>query len=67
MDCSLPGSSVHVILQARILEWLLFPPPADLPDLGIESGSLTSPALASGFFTAGATWEALSKALSSRK
>ena len=21
MDCSLPGSSVHVILQARILEW----------------------------------------------
>ena len=22
MDCSLPGSSVHGILQARILEWL---------------------------------------------
>ena len=22
MDCSLPGSSVHVILQARILEWI---------------------------------------------
>ena len=22
MDCSLPGSSVHVILQARILEWV---------------------------------------------
>ena len=22
MDCSLPGSSVHRILQARILEWL---------------------------------------------
>ena len=21
MDCSLPGSSVHEILQARILEW----------------------------------------------
>ena len=21
MDCSLPGSSVHLILQARILEW----------------------------------------------
>ena len=21
MDCSLPGSSVHVIFQARILEW----------------------------------------------
>ena len=22
MDCSLPGSTVHVILQARILEWV---------------------------------------------
>ena len=21
MDCSLPGSSVHVIFQARMLEW----------------------------------------------
>ena len=25
MDCSLPGSSVHGILQARILEWAAFP------------------------------------------
>ena len=24
MDCSLPGSSVHGILQARILEWIAF-------------------------------------------
>ena len=24
MDCSLPGSSVHLILQARILEWVQF-------------------------------------------
>ena len=24
-DCSLPGSSVHGILQARILEWVAFP------------------------------------------
>ena len=24
MDCSTPGSSVHVILQARILEWVQF-------------------------------------------
>ena len=23
MDCSLPGSSVHGILQARILEWVV--------------------------------------------
>ena len=25
MDCSLPGSSVHETLQARILEWLAVP------------------------------------------
>ena len=25
MDCSLPGSSVHGILQARILEWVSIP------------------------------------------
>ena len=27
MDCSLPGFSVHGILQARTLEWLPFPSP----------------------------------------
>ena len=25
MDCSLPGFSVHGILQARILEWVAIP------------------------------------------
>ena len=34
------------------------PPPGDLPDPGIKSVSLTSPALAGGFFTTRATWEA---------
>ena len=34
------------------------PPPGDLPDPGIESASLASPALAGGFFTTSATWEA---------
>ena len=38
MDCSLPGSSVHGILQARILE-NTFPSPGDLPDPGIRLGS----------------------------
>ena len=33
-------------------------PPGDHPDPGIEPESLTSPALASGFFTTSATWEA---------
>ena len=39
MDCSPPGSSVHGILQARVLEWLPCPPPGDLPDPGIKPGS----------------------------
>ena len=33
---SLPGSSVHGILQARILEGLPFPSPGELPDPGIK-------------------------------
>ena len=32
--------------------------PGDLPDPGIESMSLRSPALAGGFFTTSTTWEA---------
>jgi len=39
MDCSLPGSSVHGILQARILSRLPFPSPGDLSHPGIEPGS----------------------------
>ena len=35
------------------------PPPGDLPDPGIEPTSLTSPALAGGFFTTSSSWEAL--------
>ena len=37
---------------------LPFPPPGDLPDPGIDPESLASPALAGGFFSTGATWEA---------
>ena len=59
MDCSLPSSSVYGILQASILEWLPCPPPGDLPDPRIEPGSSASPALAGGFFTTSAVWEAL--------
>ena len=39
IDCSLPGSSVHGILQARILDWISFPSPGGLPDPGTESRS----------------------------
>ena len=45
MDCSPPGSSVHGILQARILEWLPCSPPGDLPDPEIEPASPVSAAL----------------------
>ena len=48
MDCSPPSSSVHGILQARILEWLLFPSPEALPNPGIIP---RSPALTGRFFT----------------
>ena len=48
MDCSPPGSSVHAIFQATILEWVAFPTLGDLADPEIE---LTSPSLAGGFFT----------------
>ena len=56
MDCSPPGSPVHGILQAEYWNWLPYPSPGDPPNPGIEP---TSPALADGFFTTNATWEAL--------
>ena len=40
---------------------LPFSSPEDLPDPGITPSSLTSPALAGGFFTTSATWQALSR------
>ena len=52
VDCSLPGSSVHELSQARNWSWFPFPPPEDLPDPGMKPLSLVSPGLAGGFFTA---------------
>ena len=55
MDCSLPGSSVHGILQARILEWIAMPSfrgsswPRDQTQVSC---------IADGFFTIWATREA---------
>ena len=48
MDCSLPDSSVHGILQARILEWVAIPFSRRSSWPRIEP---KSPALAGGFFT----------------
>ena len=50
-DCNPPGSSVHGISQAGILEWVAFPPPGKLPYPGVEPTSPVSPALAGKFFT----------------
>ena len=36
MDCSLPGSSVYGIFQARVLEWVAISFSEDLPDPGIK-------------------------------
>ena len=51
MDCSPPGSSVHRILQPRILEWFTCPPPGDLPNSGIEPASLIFPLVAGRILT----------------
>ena len=41
MDCRLPGSSVHGLFQARVLEWVAISFSGDLPNPGIEPGSPT--------------------------
>ena len=45
------------VLSAQSLR-LLLPPAGGLPDPEMEPMSLTSPALAGGFFATSATWEA---------
>ena len=45
MDCSPPDSSVHGILQARILEWVTMPSSRGSLPPGIEPMSVMSPAL----------------------
>ena len=60
MDCSLPGSSVQGVLQARILEWVAIPSsrgssqPRD--QTHVSCGSCIG---RSGFLTTKATWESL--------
>ena len=58
MDCNPPGSSVHGILQARILEWVAVPSSRGSSDPGTKPISLVSSALAGGFFGTSAIWEA---------
>ena len=56
MDCSLLGSSVHVILQARILEWVAMPSfrrPSQHRDQTLIS---CVSCIAGGFFTTEPPW-----------
>ena len=58
MDYSSPVSSVHGIIQARIVEWVVMPfSRGFFPTQGWKL-NLLSPALADGFFTTSTTWEA---------
>ena len=58
MDCSLQAPLSVGILQARILERVAMPSSRDLPNPGVKTLSVMSPALADGFVTNGPTWEA---------
>ena len=55
MDCSLPGSSIHEILQAILLEWVAIS--FSTGSSQARDGSLVS-YIAGGFFTIWATREA---------
>ena len=58
-DCSLPASSVHGILQTRILECIAVPFSRGSPPPRDPTSSLGSPALVGRFLTTSTTWEAL--------
>ena len=64
MGCSLPGSTIPGIVQARILEWVAMPSsqpkedPGVFPTQRLNPCLLVSPGLAGGVFTTSATWEA---------
>ena len=57
VDCSLPGSSSSPGMSTGVGCPALLQ--SGLSNPGIETASLRSPALAHGFFTTSATWEAL--------
>ena len=58
MDYSLPGSSVHGILQARILEWVAMPSFRESSQPSNWTHVFCVSCIAGGFFTHWATWEA---------
>ena len=58
LDCSPQAPLSTGFSRQGYCSGLPCPPPGDLPDPGIRSASPTSPALAGGFFTTSASWEA---------
>ena len=56
MDQGPPGSSVHGIIQAGILEWVAMPSSRGSSQPRDWTESLTSPALAARFSIASAAW-----------
>ena len=58
MDCSPPGSSVHGIFQARILEWVAISSSRGSSWPGDRTPILRSPEMEGRFFITGTTWAA---------
>ena len=54
VDCSPPAPLFMGFSRQEYRNGLSFPTPEDLPDPGIETSSLESPALAGGWFTTAA-------------
>ena len=64
MDCSPTGSSVHGLLQARILEWVAMPSSRGSSQTRDQSQVSR---IAGGFFTVGATREGITRMHIARK
>ena len=57
MDCSSPGSSVHGILQERILEWVTMPSSRGSPQPRDQTHISYVSCIGRGFFTTSSIWE----------
>ena len=67
LGCSPPGSSVHRILQARILEWVSIPSSRGCSQSRDRTQVFHTSYIASGFFTHWAIWETLKDRLVAAK
>ena len=58
LDCSPPGSSIHGILQARILQWVAMPSSRGFSWPKGQTLRISYVSSTGKFFTPGATWDA---------